>query len=139
MTQVELALVNGRIRTLDPARPAATAVAVGDGTVLAVGGDAEIRERCGSCTEIVDLRGAAVVPGLTDSHLHPFMGAEDARGADLMDARTLDDVRASLAAERRRCAPGEWVLGYGLDYDVFREPASTARSSTTPSRGRPRS
>ncbi|HKI91183.1 MAG TPA: amidohydrolase family protein [Gaiellaceae bacterium] len=121
MTQVELAFVNGRVRTLDPSLPAATAVAVGDGTILAAGTDAEIRELCGARTEIVDLRGAAVVPGITDSHLHPFMGAEDARGADLMDARTLDDVRGLVAAERRRCAPGEWVLGFGLDYDVFRD------------------
>lgn len=65
------------------------------------------------------LRGAAVVPGITDSHVHPFHGALDARGADLMDARTLDDVRARVADERARCAPHEWVLGYGLDYNVF--------------------
>ena len=64
-------------------------------------------------------RGAAVMPGIIDSHLHPFLGALDARGADLMDARTLDDVRAKVAAERARCEPHQWVLGYGLDYNVF--------------------
>ena len=36
-----------------------------------------------------------------------------------MDARTLEDVRARVAEERARCEPHQWVLGYGLDYNVF--------------------
>jgi hypothetical protein len=53
--------------------------------------------------------------------MHPFMGAIGARGADLLDAHTLDDVLSGLAAERARCGPGEWVLGWGLDYNVFEQ------------------
>jgi hypothetical protein len=120
MTPVlDLALVNGRVRTLDPERPEATAVGIAGGAIVAVGDDAEIAAARGPQTETINLGGAAVVPGITDSHLHPFMGAIQARGADLMDARTLDDVRRLLDAERARCAPHEWVLGYGLDYNVF--------------------
>ncbi|HEU4657715.1 MAG TPA: amidohydrolase [Capillimicrobium sp.] len=120
MTPVlDLALVNGRVRTLDPERPAASAVGIAGGRIVAVGDDAEVRAAAGAATETIDLRGAAVIPGITDSHLHPFMGAVEARGADLMDARTLDDVRRLLAEERARCAPHQWVLGYGLDYNVF--------------------
>ena len=121
MTEIDLALVGGRVRTLDPALPWASAVAVADGEIVAVAGDAEVRGLAGSRTETIDLRGAAVVPGLTDSHIHPFHGADVARGADLTNLWTLADVRAALAAERRRCAQDEWVLGYGLDYDVFRD------------------
>jgi predicted amidohydrolase YtcJ len=116
---LDLALLNGRVRTLDPDQPAATAVGVAGGVIVAVGDDAQVREAAGPTTEVVDLKGAAVIPGIIDSHLHPFMGALDARGADLMDARTLDDVRRLVAEERARCAPHEWVLGFGLDYDVF--------------------
>ena len=121
MTEVDLALVNGRLRTLDPQRPHATALAVADGTIVAVGDDAAIRERCGSHTRVIDLDGAAAVPGLIDSHMHPFKGAVGARGADLLDAHTLDDVLGALAAERAKCAPGEWVQGWGLDYNVFEQ------------------
>jgi predicted amidohydrolase YtcJ len=74
-----LALVNGRVRTLDPDRPWATAVGIAGDGIAAVGDDAEIRAAADGGTEVVDLRGAAVVPGITDSHLHPFMGALDAR------------------------------------------------------------
>lgn len=121
MTSADLALVNGRIRTFDPGRPQATALAVSGGTIAAVGDDHEVRELCAAGTEVIDLRGAAAVPGLIDSHMHPFKGAIGARGADLLDAHRLDDVLGALAAERARCAPGEWVQGWGLDYNVFEQ------------------
>jgi len=114
---LDLALVNARVRTLDPERPFASAVAVAGDTIVAVGDDAD----AAGAREVVDLHGAAVVPGLTDSHIHPLMGALEARGANLTGLRTLDAVRGALAAERARCAPHEWVLGFGLEYDVFRD------------------
>jgi len=121
MSTIDLALVGAAVRTLDPDRPSATALAVSDGVIVAVGEDAEIRELAGASTEVLDLDGAAVVPGLIDSHLHPFLGAEGARGADLMGVTSLDEVRRRVAQERARCAPGEWVLGFGLDYNAFTE------------------
>ena len=90
-----------------------------DGIVVAVGDDAEVREHAGSATELVDGRGIALVPGLVDSHIHPFHGTDGTRGADLGGLRTLDEVRGALSAERARCAPGEWLLGWGLSYDAF--------------------
>jgi predicted amidohydrolase YtcJ len=126
MTEIDLALVNGRIRTLDPGRPTATALAIADGVLTAVGDDAEIRGLCGAGADVIDLDGAAAMPGLIDSHMHPFMGAIGARGADLLDAHTLDDVRGALSAERARCAPGEWVRGWGLDYNVFEQTGISA-------------
>lgn len=120
---LDLALVNGRVRTLDPEQPDATATAVGvrGDQIVALGDDAAVRAEAGGSTEVVDLKGATVLPGIIDSHVHPFHGALDARGADLMDARTLDDIRRLVADERARCAPDQWVLGYGLDYNAFAE------------------
>jgi len=115
----DLAILGAAVRTLDPARPRATAVAVRDGVIVAVGDDAEVREQAGLATELVDARGMALVPGLVDSHIHPFHGTDGTRGADLGGLRTLDEVRGALAAERARCAPGEWLLGWGLSYDAF--------------------
>ena len=107
------------MRTLDPKRPRATAVAVRDGMILAVGDDAEVREHCDANSEVVDARGAAVVPGLVDAHQHPFMGAEASQGVDLNGLATLEEVRRALAKERARCGEGAWIQGFGLDYDVF--------------------
>jgi predicted amidohydrolase YtcJ len=119
MAAADLAIAGASIRTLDPARPRASAVAVRDGIVVAVGDDADVREHAGPRTELIDGRGIALVPGLVDSHIHPFHGTDGTRGADLTGLRTLDEVRRALAAERARGAPGEWLLGWGLSYDAF--------------------
>ncbi|MGW5746784.1 amidohydrolase [Amycolatopsis sp. NPDC003861] len=117
--RLDLALVNGRVRTLDPARPWASALGVADGRIVVVGDDSDVRAEADGTTQVLDLRGATAVPGIVDSHLHPFQGALKARGADLTQARTLDEVRRLVAAEHAQCEPDQWVLGYGLDYDVF--------------------
>ena len=66
-----------------------------DGTVRSVTGtlalvDA-VRARGGARVVVpaADAHEAALVPGITDSHVHPLMGALDARGADLLDAFTI--------------------------------------------------
>jgi predicted amidohydrolase YtcJ len=120
MSKIDLALVGARVRTLDPGRPAAAALAIAQGEIVAVGSDAEIRE-LGAATETIDLHAAVVVPGLTDSHIHPLQGALDTLGADLRDLSSLEEVRGAVAAERQSCAPGQWVRGFGLEYGVFRD------------------
>ena len=70
---------------------------------------------------MIEGAGLAVVPGLTDSHIHPFWGTRLTRGVDLRDAGTLEEIRARLAAERERCGPGEWVLGHSAHYEPFHD------------------
>ena len=115
----QLALVDARIRTLDPRNPTAVALAISDGVIVAVGSEDEVRALCGASTEVVGCAGAAITPGLVDSHQHPFLGAEDTRGVDLSGRSTLAEVQAALRAERDRLGEGEWVRGYSLEYAVF--------------------
>jgi predicted amidohydrolase YtcJ len=111
------AIVNASVRTLDKARPEASAVAVRDGLIAAVGSAAEAREAAGSA-DVVDAGGATVVPGLVDSHIHPF-APDMVMGADLTRCATLADILAALEAERRRGGPDDWVLGWGVSYEAF--------------------
>jgi predicted amidohydrolase YtcJ len=62
------------IFTGDPKRPAATALAVRDGSVTVVGGDREVAPLVGPRTRVVDALGHRVVPGLNDSHNHVVRG-----------------------------------------------------------------
>jgi predicted amidohydrolase YtcJ len=117
LSRAELAIVGGSIRTLDPEQPQASAVAVRDGEVVAVGSDAEIREHCDARTNILDADGVGIVPGLVDAHIHPFH-AEQTRGADLTRCTTLSEVQFELSRERAIGGDG-WVLGWGLEYNLF--------------------
>ncbi|WP_327362942.1 amidohydrolase [Streptomyces sp. NBC_01296] len=116
MPAADTVLTGARVRTLDPGRPEARAVAVRGGEILAVGDEADVRDWRGPATEVVDLGGATLTPGLTDAHSHPVWGIEMATGTDLSPVRDLDQLRAALRAAPRT---GGWVLGYGLDHNAF--------------------
>src|SRR5262249_50903094 len=70
----DLVLRNAKIFTGDPKRPAATALAVRDGSVTVVGGDREVAALAGPRTRVIDALGHRVVPGLNDSHNHVVRG-----------------------------------------------------------------
>jgi predicted amidohydrolase YtcJ len=69
-----LILHHGRFTTLDRRNPQAEAVAIRDGVFTAVGSDAEILPLAGDATQMIDLRGKRVLPGLIDNHLHIIRG-----------------------------------------------------------------
>ncbi len=70
----DLILLNGRIATQDQRRPTASAVAIKDGKFLAVGSGKDVQTHRGDTTQVIDLRGRTVIPGLNDSHLHVIRG-----------------------------------------------------------------
>jgi predicted amidohydrolase YtcJ len=115
----DLAVFGARIRTMDPERPQAAALAVKDGVLVAVGTDDEVRHACDASTKVLGEAGWAITPGLTDGHQHLFSGAEHAQGVDFDRIADLDGIRAALAAARKRAGTGKWVLGYALEYAAF--------------------
>ncbi|MFG2640165.1 amidohydrolase [Streptomyces sp. NPDC048370] len=109
-------------RLLDPVTGhvlPATALAVADGRIAALGDDREIRALADSATTVLDLKGAVVTPGLTDGHLHPASGAELTHGLDLSACTDLPSLREALAREVRNLEPGAWLFGWGLDPNAF--------------------
>lgn len=70
----DLILFNGRLHTVDRPRPRASAVAIKDGRFIAVGNDAQAMALRGAGTQVIDLMGRTVIPGLNDSHLHLIRG-----------------------------------------------------------------
>ena len=69
-----LILVNGRFHTVDRTNPSASAVAIADGKLLAVGDEQQAMRHAGATTRVIDLNGRTVVPGLNDSHTHVIRG-----------------------------------------------------------------
>ena len=109
----ELVLRNGRIVTLDEARPEATALAASAGRIMAVGSDEEIDAYIGAGTEVIDLEGRLAIPGFIEGHGH-FMGLGTSRLIlDLMHVAGWDEIVDMVADAARDAAPGEWIRGRG--------------------------
>lgn len=118
----DLVLINGPVLTVDSRDSVAQAVAITGGKITAVGTTDQIKARIGSATEVIDLRGRAVTPGLIDSHVH-FSGADALFTVDLGDAaiKSIDDARKRVADFVARLKPGEWVRGRGWDEGKYAE------------------
>lgn len=113
------AIVNAKIRTMDPENPIATAVAWVGETIVAVGSDAEVREMVDGNSQVRDARGATLTPGLVDGHQHLLHGSEFAQGLNLDRVQSLSDLRERIALERKRIGPEAWLMGFALEYAAF--------------------
>ena len=108
-----LVLRNGKIVTVDEARPEAQAVAVRGDRIVAVGSNAEIQRHIGPATRVIDLNGQLAVPGLIESHGH-FMGLGQSKMTlDLMDVKDWNEIVSMVAAAAKQAKPGEWIIGRG--------------------------
>jgi hypothetical protein len=111
----DLALVNGRMLTMDPGRPTATAVALAGERILSVADDAADLP---AARETIDLAGACVIPGFHDAHNHMAWFGQSLLEVDLgtPPVHSLDDLYAALA-QRAREQPdaSTWVVGSGYD------------------------
>ncbi len=113
----------GDIVTVNDAQPAAEAVAVKDGRILAVGSRAEVEQaHKGAATQVVDLAGHTLVPGFIDGHAHVMAFGGQAVGALLLappdgPVETIDDVVAQLQefAKGPDVARTGWIFGIGYD------------------------
>ncbi len=123
-----LFLVSGSFHTQDPAYPHATAVAIRDGRVWAVGRDEEIRALAGPDTRTIDLGGRLVLPGLTDAHFHYYDWSLGLRRLALTGATSLADLRYRLAQRASETPPGQWILGQGWNETRWPEPRQPRRA-----------
>ncbi|MCR5868182.1 amidohydrolase [Aquincola sp. J276] len=110
----DLVLHNGRISTMDSAQPDASALALKDGLVLAVGTDAEIVPLADAQTRVVDVERRRVIPGLTDSHTHVIRGGLNYNLELRWDGvRSLHAALDMLKAQARVTPPPQWVRVVG--------------------------
>ena len=113
----DLILINGKIVTVDEEFSTKEAIAVKDGKVLATGPTNEIKKLKGDATEVIDLEGKTVLPGLYDSHLHMiFTGAS----LQIINLRTppmksIADMAKAVSEKVKKAEPGEWIVGRGWD------------------------
>ena len=109
----DIVFTNGNIYTVSDKQPHAEAVAVKDGRIVFVGSNAAAKQYQGANTRVVDLKGATVVPGMTDAHYH-FLGVGHREmDLNLEGITNLEDFLAKVKVWVDKAKPGEWITGRG--------------------------
>ncbi len=116
-TSVDLVVHNAHVLTLDDANTVASAIAVRDGRIVAVGGDG-LRKRY-AATSSVDLGGRTLMPGFIDSHTH--ISGDPPHYIDLTQVTSVAEIRELVAAKAAVVGSGNWITGYGWSEDVLEE------------------
>jgi predicted amidohydrolase YtcJ len=109
----DLALIGGRVYTIDPAQPRAEAFAVKNGRFIAVGSTADIKNLISRGTQVIDAAGMTVTPGFIDTHCHPS-GIDELYGVNL-DLRSIEQIKEALRKKAAQTPPGYWVTGFKFD------------------------
>jgi len=116
--KADLVFVNGNIYTVDKEFNRAHAMAIKGDRFLAVGGYRDIARFIGKKTNVINLRGRTVLPGLIESHLH-YSGVGDLK--QQLDVFWLpkSDILNMVAAAYAKAPPGEWIRGRGWNQAVW--------------------
>jgi len=117
----DLVLRNGRIVTVEDARPEAQALAVRGDTIVALGSNQDMAPYIGANTRVIDLGGALATPGFIDAHVHFTGVGEAARNLKLSTAKNWDDIVRMVADAAKTARPGEWILGRGWHQEKWSE------------------
>jgi predicted amidohydrolase YtcJ len=111
----DLIMQNGKIITIDPEGSIVDALAVKDGLITAVGKVGDIQDLMGPKTEVVNLDGKTVTPGLVDSHIHVVQYGKQTWGGftDIRypNVRNKDDLIRVISEAVSQVKEGEWISG----------------------------
>jgi predicted amidohydrolase YtcJ len=125
MAGADLILV-GDVYTVDAARSWAGAVAVAGDRIVAVGTEAEVRERVGSAGELVT--GACIVPGFQDAHVHAAFAGRNLRHVNLDDLHDREGYLARIADVAAAQPDQPWIVGGGWYNPVFGDGGPTRQA-----------
>ncbi|WP_031337392.1 amidohydrolase family protein, partial [Rhodopseudomonas sp. B29] len=110
----DVILHRGLFTTLDPSNPTASAVAIADGRFVSVGEERDVMALAGPRTQLIDVKGRRVLPGLIDNHLHIIRGGLNFNMELRWDGvRSLADAMNMLKRQVAITPPPQWVRVVG--------------------------
>jgi predicted amidohydrolase YtcJ len=107
--------LNGNIYTVNPKMPHAEALAVRGDRIVYVGTNEGAARYKASHTQVVELEGKTIIPGLIDAHGHFISLGESLQHLSFVDTRSFEEIVAMVGQKVRTTPRDEWILGRGWD------------------------
>lgn len=108
--EIDTVIVNGKIFTGELDAPWCEAVAIGEGQIRAVGTSEAMQALAGATSEIIDIGGRTVIPGLNDAHMHHTPDPYGIRlPVDPMANPSFDDIRPLILEAVAASPAGTWI------------------------------
>lgn len=119
----DLVLIGGELHTMDPSQAAASALAVRGTRIVAVGDKDAVADLIGDDTQVIELNGRSVSPGLADAHCHLYGLGAALDSLDLRGLRSPKEVAERVAQAAANTPAGEWIVGRGWDQNLWAKKA----------------
>ena len=115
--EADILFINGVLFTADADNSIASALAVKDGKILYVGGDAKALAFAGANTQVHDLEGGFMMPGLIDAHIHSILPSFF--DIDVTACTTIDEMMEVASAYVAAHPEQESYFGFGYQVSMF--------------------
>lgn len=113
--------IRGTLFTADPSTEGASAFAIKGDRILAVGSDENIRSMAGAATQVTDLDGAFVMPGLIEGHGHFSAMGAGLSNVNLLESANWDEIIQMVSERAEHLEEGAWMEGRGWHQDKWSE------------------
>ena len=119
ITPADLLLHNGIVISVDADNTQYEAIALHQGIIQALGSTKALQSRIGPDTQVIDLQGRTVIPGLIEGHGHFLSLGRAQQILDLTQAQTFSEIVSQVAAATDSAEPGAWIFGRGWHQDKW--------------------
>src|SRR6266700_740799 len=113
--------LNANIYTMDAIQPRAQAMAIDSSTgrILSIGTNDEVHRTAGQHSQLFDLHGKTVLPGLIDAHIHLLSTAYRSHYIDAITCTSEDEVATLVRERASQTPPGRWIQGGQWDKNLW--------------------
>lgn len=118
-TPADLIISGGKIYTMNPGQPEVEAVAVSGTKIIFAGSQKEAMEYKGDNTQLTDLQGKTMTPGLIEGHGHIMGLGYGELNLNLSDVKSYDELVAKVKEAVAKAQPGQWIVGRGWHQDKW--------------------
>ncbi len=115
----ELIIKNARVLTMDQANPRGEAIAIAGNRILAVGSAGEIDALANASTRVIDAKGATVLPGFNEAHMHIFPGSVSLRQLNLHGIQGFDALKTAILDYSAANPDEPLLMGFSADYSII--------------------